>query len=152
MSKVSRHLSVRIAEVCCLALLMSIVAASPARAATKFQPRPLRQTPSVPVHAVMAKEPGQDIAAAKARRGAPHAVTLPRPGSVIIDLPTAHTPSAQARAGDLPVSGSTPDSSSPVGGAATAAAFAAKPTAFWTAVRDKVMAGDPQKGVQKRSG
>src|SRR5215831_11970236 len=101
---VSRRIRAVVGQGCCLALLMTIVTATPAHAAAKFQPRPLQRTPSVAVRAVAAKAQAADPAAARA-------------GSVVIDLPRGGTDSAAARAGDLPVSASTPGSD-PVGGKA----------------------------------
>lgn len=122
MFTVSRRMSDVVAQVCCLTLLMSMLTASPAHAATKFQPRPLQQTPSVPVRALTAKAPAPDPAAANSRRGAPPSTTLPRAGSVVVDLPAAHTPSATVRSGDLPVSMTAPAGSSPADGTAVARA------------------------------
>src|SRR5262252_2190867 len=122
MRRVSRRMSALVAQGYCLALLMSMVTASPAHAATKFQPRPLQQTPSVPVRTLAARAPGPDPAAAKARRGAPPAAALPRAGSVTVDLPAAHAPSATLRSGDLPVSMTAPADSSPVAGTAVSRA------------------------------
>jgi RHS repeat-associated protein len=93
-----------VAQGCCLALLMSMGSAPTAQAAARFPPRPLQQTLSVPVRTLAAKTPAPDPAAAKARKGAPPAATLPGAGAVEVALPAAQTPAAVALAGAVPVS------------------------------------------------
>ena len=106
MTRISRRLSSLVAEACCVALLATLVSGAPAQAApSRFPPRPLQQTSSVPVRSMAAIiAPGADPAAARARRGTPAASALPRAGSAEVDLPPGGTPSTTVRAGDLPVS------------------------------------------------